>query len=177
MLLQIGKRVAGERLLHFRTNPIQNGNVDGLDQQLSKEISSIDGQTEDKNKCVPLLNEGKIVNSRSSLGVPHEKVNMEDQCDPTSFSYDHGILNESELNAKALEDKVVGKSEGKYLSVLDKFFGSALTMNDDSTVDSAEVVIPLITFLLNTLLFCLNPITLACCLQSLVFLKLTCTCP
>ncbi|CAA3006272.1 Hypothetical predicted protein [Olea europaea subsp. europaea] len=137
-LAEIGKRVAGERLLHFRTNPIQNGNVDGLDQQLSKEISSIDGQTEDKNKCVPLLNEGKIVNSRSSLGVPHEKVNMEDQCDPTSFSYDHGILNESELNAKALEDKVVGKSEGKYLSVLDKFFGSALTMNDDSTVDSAE---------------------------------------
>ncbi|CAI9785973.1 unnamed protein product [Fraxinus pennsylvanica] len=137
-LAEIGKHVAGERLLHFRTNPAQNGNVDGFERQLSKKISSVDGQTEDKNKCVPLLNEGKIVNSHSSLGVPHEKVSREDQCDPTSFSDDHGILNESELNAKVLEDKVVGKSEGNYSSVLEKKFGSTLTLKDDGTVDSAE---------------------------------------
>ncbi|KAL2511337.1 hypothetical protein Adt_16937 [Abeliophyllum distichum] len=139
-LAEIGKPVAEERLLYFRANPVQNGNLDGLEKQLSKEITSVDGQTEDKSKRVPFLN--MEVNSHSRLGVPNEKVSVEDQCDPTSLSDDHGILNDSEiieLNAKELEDKVVGKSKKNYSSFLENKFGSALTMNDGGdTVDSAK---------------------------------------
>ncbi|CAI9781537.1 unnamed protein product [Fraxinus pennsylvanica] len=135
-LAEIGKPVAGERFLYFRTNLVQNGNLDGFQQQLSKEISLVDGQTEDKSKLVSLPNEGRTVNSHSSLGVPNEEVSVEDQCDPTS----HGIFNKSEiieLDAKVLEDKVVGKSKENYSSVLEKKFGIA-TMNDGGSVDSAE---------------------------------------
>ncbi|KAL3814810.1 hypothetical protein ACJIZ3_016078 [Penstemon smallii] len=134
-LSEVEKPETEETLINVEANLVQDGNNDGLERQLTQEISLVDEQPSEKTQHVPLLNNGASMNLYPSLHVPVKKLGMEDQLTCASSQLDsHETLNDPdivELNAEVLEDKTVGVSNKKYsTSVLKKIFGSTLPMND-----------------------------------------------
>ncbi|KAL2469023.1 hypothetical protein Fot_50599 [Forsythia ovata] len=128
------EKTTGESLLHAGANPIQNGTRDSLEWQFSHENSLVDGQSEDKTKHAPLLYKGENINFHSASNSASNKLGMEDQLHQNSRQLDaHETLDGSrifELDAKVLEDKIVGESKGRYPKPnLEKNIGTTLSMN------------------------------------------------
>ncbi|KAA8520677.1 hypothetical protein F0562_015051 [Nyssa sinensis] len=134
---EVGKPEIDETLSHTKANPVQNGTLDDQEERKSaQEMDLSKQQHENTSIGVPFLNKGeKIVNSSSALQVSNEKLGMDKQLYRTSSlsealeTLDSGEIIELDIK-KVTGHEIVGNSNQDHpTSILDKLFGSALTVN------------------------------------------------
>ncbi|CAA2935002.1 Hypothetical predicted protein [Olea europaea subsp. europaea] len=131
---EVEKTITGESLFHAGANPIQNGTRNSLERQLSQESSLINVQPKDKTNHALHLNKGENIKIHSTSNSASNKLGMKNELHQNSKPLDaHQTLGGSEileLDAKVLEDKIVGESRGSYPTPnLEKNFSSTLSMN------------------------------------------------
>uniref|UniRef100_A0A5B7A9G5 Uncharacterized protein n=1 Tax=Davidia involucrata TaxID=16924 RepID=A0A5B7A9G5_DAVIN len=135
--VEVGKPEIEESLSHATTNAVQNGTLDNQEERKSsQEMDLSEQQHENTSILAPLLNKGeKIANSSSALQVSNKKFGMDDQLYRTStLSEARETLDSGEIvqrdTEKVTGHKIVGDpNQDHSTSILEKLFGSALTVN------------------------------------------------
>uniref|UniRef100_A0A5B7AAV6 Chorismate synthase n=1 Tax=Davidia involucrata TaxID=16924 RepID=A0A5B7AAV6_DAVIN len=135
--VEVGKPEIEESLSHTKANPVQNGTLDDQEERKSAQGMVLsEQQHENPSIRAPFLNKGdKIVNPSSALQVSNNKLGMDDQLYRTSSlsealeTLDSGEIIELDTK-KVTGHKIVGDSNQDHpASILDKLFGTALTVN------------------------------------------------
>ncbi|CAI9768880.1 unnamed protein product [Fraxinus pennsylvanica] len=141
-LTEVEKPITGESLFHAGAQSIQNGTHYSLERKLSLEKSLFDGQPEDETKDALVLNKVENMNFHSTSNSSSYIPGMENQLHQNSRHLDAhetlGCPEIFELDAKVLEDKIVGESNRSYTTPnSEKNVSSTLSMNGGGS-DTAE---------------------------------------
>lgn len=131
------KPATNESTTHADPNLTQNANY-GLESRLSEGISLLGGQPTEKTQHTLPMTKGEHVNIHVSLDGPKQTI-IEDQLFHISSPLQtHGILDGPDFR---LEEKTVGGSSRSHPeSILEKIFGSTLSLKNDGHPDSVEVI-------------------------------------
>ncbi|KAA8516089.1 hypothetical protein F0562_019268 [Nyssa sinensis] len=134
---EVGKPEIEESLLPATANAVQNrtlGNQEG--RESAQEMALSERQHENTSIYASLLNKGeKIANSSLALQVSNKKLGMDDQLYKTSGLSEAPVTLDSGKivlcdNEKVTSHNIVGDSNQDHSSsILEKLFGTALTVN------------------------------------------------
>ncbi|KAM7508624.1 hypothetical protein LguiA_019077 [Lonicera macranthoides] len=130
---EIGTPELAARLLDAKANPLQNGIIDNQEERSVHRMSSIEQQPDDNiiHSAFPDKNE-KIVKSSYGFEVSKKKLGS-DENSPLEGQQSLGNGEIVDLTSKKVEGvKIVSDSDSNKdnsTSILDKLFGSALTVN------------------------------------------------
>ncbi|XP_042046309.1 uncharacterized protein LOC121792432 isoform X1 [Salvia splendens] len=135
-LSEVVKPATNESTTHADPNLTQNANY-GLESRLSEGISLLGGQPTEKTQQTLPKTKGEHVNIHVSLDGPKQTI-IEDQLFHISSRLQtHGIMDGPDFR---LEDKTVGGSSRSHPeSILEKIFGSTLSLKNDGHPDSVEL--------------------------------------
>ncbi|KAL1546249.1 hypothetical protein AAHA92_22874 [Salvia divinorum] len=135
-LSEVVKPATNESATHADPNLTQNANH-GLESRLSEGISLLGGQPTEKIKHTLLTTKEEHVNIHVSLDGPKQTI-IEDQLFHISSPLQtHGTLDDPDFR---LEDNTVGGSSRSHPeSILEKIFGSTLSLKNDGHPNSVEI--------------------------------------
>lgn len=145
--LQIGTPELAARLLDAKANPLQNGIIDNQEERSVHRMSSIEQQPDDNiiHSAFPNKNE-KIMKSSYGFEVSKQQLGL-DENSPLEGQQSLGNGEIVDLTSKKVEGgKIVSDSDSNKdssTSILDKLFGSVLTVNTGVPSSFVEVMIVL----------------------------------
>ncbi|XP_010661805.1 uncharacterized protein LOC100248277 isoform X3 [Vitis vinifera] len=137
---EVGNPELEDSLSHSHGNSV----VNGAEKQSAHEMSLSEHHHQNVTIEVPFINKnGNIVNSSSNLESSNKTIGMDSQSYmPSSLSNMHEALENgesTELNMKKSQEKIVGEySQDNSTSILDKLFGTSLTVASGSSSSFVE---------------------------------------